>query len=120
MYSFDLSWVWVDTIGIIEAAKEIDGLSLHMCFLWVKHQIMFAGNLHEVLQVGIMFCLCTAMDGDVICYSNASLALFEDLIHLLLEDVLGTDEAKGKLQEMVSSKRTVESRKQAGVMVKDD
>ena len=40
--------VWLDTIGIIEAAKEIDGLSLHVCFLWVKHQIVFAGNLHEV------------------------------------------------------------------------
>ena len=39
----------VDSIGIVEAAKEIDGLGLHMCFLWVKHQIVFVGNLHEVL-----------------------------------------------------------------------
>ena len=50
-----------------------------------------------------MFCLSAAMDSDVICNSNTSLVLFEDLIHLLLEDVLGTDEAKGKPQEMVSS-----------------
>ena len=42
------------------------------------------------------------------------LAFFKDLIHLLQEDVLGTDQAKGKLQEMVSSKRTVESHKQTG------
>ena len=49
MYGIDLSWASVDTIGIIEAAKEIDSLSLHMCFLWVKHQIIFAGNPHEVL-----------------------------------------------------------------------
>ena len=41
-------------------------------------------------------------------------------IHLLLEDVLGTDEAKGKSQEMVSSEGTVECFKQAGVLVKDD
>ena len=67
-----------------------------------------------------MFCLSAAMDSDVICNSNASLAFFEDLIHLPLEDVLGTDEAKGKLQEMVSSKRTVECRKQAGLLVKDN
>ena len=60
------------------------------------------------------------MDGDVICYSNASLALFEDLIHLPLEDVLGTDQAKGKSQEMVSSKGTVESLEQAGFLVKED
>ena len=60
------------------------------------------------------------MDGDVICNSNASLALSKDLVHLLLEDALGTDEAKGKLQEMVSSKRTVEICKQAGLLVKDD
>ena len=60
-----------------------------------------------------MFSLCMTVDGDVICNSNTSLAFFEDLIHLLLEDVLGTDQAKGKLQEMVSSEGTVESHKQA-------
>ena len=52
-----------------------------------------------------MFCLSVAMDGNVICDSNTSLAFFKDLIHLLLEDVLGTDEAKWKLQEMVSSQK---------------
>ena len=46
-----------------------------------------------------MFCLGAAMEGDVICNTDASLALFYDLVHLLLEDVLGTDEAKGKSQE---------------------
>ena len=67
-----------------------------------------------------MFHLSAAMDSDVICNSNASLALFKNLIHLLLEDVLGTDEAKGKSQEIVSSKRTVECHKQAGFLVEDD
>ena len=73
-----------------------------------------------VFCIGHVFCLSVAMDGDLICYSDASLALFEDLIHLLLEDVLGTDQAKGKLQEMVSSEGTVESHEQAGLLVKDD
>ena len=67
-----------------------------------------------------MFCLSMAVDSDVICDSNASLALFDDLVHLLLEDVLGTDEAKGKSQEIVSSKGTVECCKQAGFLVEDD
>ena len=67
-----------------------------------------------------MFCLSEAMYSDVICDSNTSLAFFEDLIHFLLEEVLGTDQAKGRLQEMVSSERAVESHKQAGVLVKDD
>ena len=67
-----------------------------------------------------MFCLGAAMYSDVVCDSNTSLAFFKDLIHLLLEDVLGTDQAKGKLQKMVSSKRAVESHKQAGVLVEDD
>ena len=120
MYSIDLSQVWVDTFGIIEAAEEVDGLSLHVLFLWIKHQIIFAGDLHEVSQAGVMFCLSVAMDSDVICNSYASWALFEGLIHLLLEDVLGTDQAKGKSQETASSKGTVESRKQAGLLVKDD
>ena len=67
-----------------------------------------------------MFCLGMAMYGDVICNSDTSLALFEDLIHLFLEDVLGTDQAKGKSQETVSSKGAVESCKQAGVLVEYD
>ena len=67
-----------------------------------------------------MFHLSVAVDGDVICNSDTSLALFEDLVHLLLEDVLGADEAKGKLQEMVSSKRTAERHDQAGVLVEED
>ena len=64
-----------------------------------------------------MICLSVTVDSDVICYSYASLALFEDLIHLLLEDALGTDQAKGKLQETVSSEGTVECHKQTGLLV---
>ena len=67
-----------------------------------------------------MFCLCVAMYGDVICDSNTSLAFFEDLIHLFLEDVLGTDQTKGKSQEAVSTKGTVEGSEQAGVLVEDN
>ena len=52
-----------------------------------------------------MFCLSVAVYGDVICNSDTSLSHFKDLVHFLLEDVLGTDQAKGKLQEMVSSQR---------------
>ena len=67
-----------------------------------------------------MFHLSAAMYSDVICDSDTSLALLKDLIHFLLEDVLGTDQAKGESQEMVSSEGTVESCKQAGVLVKDN
>ena len=48
MYSIDLAWVWVDSIGIVETAKEIDGLGLHMCFLWIEHQVIFMSNMHEI------------------------------------------------------------------------
>ena len=67
-----------------------------------------------------MFCLSAAMYGNVVCDSNTSLAFFKDLIHLFLEDVLGTDQTKGKLQEVVSTEGAVESSEQAGVLVKDD
>ena len=67
-----------------------------------------------------MFCLSAAMYGDVVCDSDTSLAFFEDLIHLFLEDVLGTDQTKGKSQEVVSTKRAVEGSEHAGVLVKDD
>ena len=67
-----------------------------------------------------MFHLGAAMHGDVACDSDTSLAFFEDLIHLVLEDVLGTDQTKGKSQEVVSTEGTVESSEQAGVLVEDN
>ena len=67
-----------------------------------------------------MFHLSPAMYGDVICDSNASLAFFEDLVHLFLEDVLGADQAKGKSQEVVSTEGTVEGSEHPGVLVEDD
>ena len=67
-----------------------------------------------------MFHLRLAMYGDVVCDSDASLAFFEDLVHLFLEDVLGADQAKGKSQEVVSTERTVEGGEHAGVLVEDN
>ena len=59
-----------------------------MHFLWIEHNSILAGYLHEVSQMGIMFCLSVTMYGDVIGDSDTSRALFEELVHLLLEDVL--------------------------------
>ena len=67
-----------------------------------------------------MFHLSAAMYSDVICNSDTSLAFFKDLIHLFLEDVLGTDQTKGKSQEAVSTKGAVEGSEHAGVLVKND
>ena len=88
MHSINLLWIWVYTIGIIQAAKEVYGWGLHMHFLWVEHNSILAAYLHKVSKMGIMFCLSATMYGDVIGNSNTSRALFEKLVHLLLEDVL--------------------------------
>ena len=45
----NLAWVQVDTVGIVETAKEIDGLGFHVHLLRVEHQVIFVGNLHEIL-----------------------------------------------------------------------
>ena len=79
-----------------------------MHFLWIEHNSILAGYPHEVPKVGIVFHLSATMYGDVIGDSNTSRALFEELIHLLLEDVLLTDQAKGKMQERVPPKGAVE------------
>ena len=59
------------------------------------------------MQMGIMFCLSATMYGDVIGNSDTSRALFEELVHLLLEDVQWADQTKGKTQEMVPPKGAV-------------
>ena len=62
MYSINLSWVWVDTICIVKAAKEIDSLRLYMCvFCWIEHQVIFAGNMHKIVIGGhhvLPWCSC--------------------------------------------------------------
>ena len=88
MYSINLLWVWVDTIDIVQAAKEVYGWGLYLYFLQIEHSSILAGYLHEVPQMGIMFCLSMTMYGDVIGNSNTSRALFKELVCLLLEDVL--------------------------------
>ena len=55
-----------------------------------------------------MFYLSATMYSDVICDSNTSRALFEELVHLPLEDVLWADQTKGKMQETVPPKEAVE------------
>ena len=59
-----------------------------MHLLWVEHNSILAGYLHEVTQMGIMFYLSVTMYEDVISNFNTSRALFEELVHLLLENVL--------------------------------
>ena len=75
--------------------KEVYGWGLYMHFLWVEHNSILAGYLHEVPKMGIMFCLSAAMNGDVIGNSDTSRALFEELVYPLLEDVLQADQTKG-------------------------
>ena len=48
MYSIDLAWVWLDSIGIVETATEIDGLGFNVCLLWVEHQVIVVNNSHEI------------------------------------------------------------------------
>ena len=79
-----------------------------MHFLWVEHNSILVGYLHEVPQMDIMFCLSVTMYGDIIGNSNTSRALFEELVHLLLEDVLRADQTKGKMQKTVPPKGAVE------------
>ena len=57
---------------------------------------------------GVMFHLSATMYGDVIGNSDSSRVLFKELVHLLLEDGLWTDQTKGKMQEMVPPKGAVE------------
>ena len=108
MDNIDLLQVQVDTIGIVWAAKEVYSRGLYVHFLWIEHNSILVGYPLEVLQMGIMFCHSMTMYGDVIGNSNTSRAFFEELVHLLLEDVLWADQAKGKMQETVPSKGAVE------------
>ena len=79
-----------------------------MHFLQIEHNSILAGYLHDILRMNIVFCLSATMYGDVIGNSNTSRELFKELVHLLLEDVLWTDQTKVKMQEVVPPKGAVE------------
>ena len=90
-----------------------------MHFLWIEHNSILVGYLHEVMQMGIMFCLSATMYGDVISNSDTSGALFEELVYLLLEDVLWADQTKGKTQEAVPPKGAVEGSEETSFFIKN-
>ena len=79
-----------------------------MHFLWVEHNSIHAGYLHEVTQMGIMFYLSATTYSDVISNSNTSRALIKELVRLLLEDVLWADLTERDMQEAVPPKGAVE------------
>ena len=80
--------MWVITPRASIFVKEVYGWGLYMHFLWIEHNSILAGYPHEVPQMSIMFCLSMTMYSDIIGDPNTSRALFEELVHLLLEDVL--------------------------------
>ena len=65
---------------------------------------MFSGNLHEVVESGVVLLEILSMDAEVIGDSNDTCALFQDLVNLLLEDVLAGDKSWGQATKAISAK----------------
>ena len=89
---------------VVDISKE-GYLSLcNAAFVYVEHESMFTGSLHEVVKSDIVLLEVLFMDAEVISDSSDTGALFQDLVNLLLEDVLAADESWGQASETVSAK----------------
>ena len=111
--------VWVDTISIIEAAKEIDSLNLHMCFCGLNTKSYCMQSAWGFISGHHVLPQCS--HGQWCCLQ----------FWCILGTLLGSGPSSSgrchgnrwgqrKLQKMVSSEGTVECHKQAGLLVKDD
>ena len=76
---------------IVDMSKETNLLLCNTAFVYVEDESMFSGNLHEVVESGIVLLKILSMDAEIISNSNDTCALFQDLVNLLLEDVLAAD-----------------------------
>ena len=89
--SFDLFWVRVSSVPVIDVTKEGDLLFGKGALVDFQHKAILASNSHEVMLSGIMLYGSIAMDAEVIGNSYNSSALFHNVVNLLLKDVLTAD-----------------------------
>ena len=89
---------------IIDMSKETNLLLCNTAFVYVEDESMFSGNLHEVVESGIVLLEILSMDAEVIGYSNYTCTVFQDLVNLLLEDVLAADKSSGQVTKAISAK----------------
>ena len=89
---------------IVDVSKE-GYLSLcDVAFVYVEHESVFLGNLHEVVESDIVLLEVLSVDVEIISDSDDTGALFQDLVNLLLEDVLAADKSWGQALKAVSAK----------------
>ena len=89
---------------IVDVSKE-GYLSLcDAAFVYVEHESVFSGNLHEVVESDIVLLEISSMYTEIVSDSDDTGALFQDLVNLLLEDVLASDKSWGQASKAVSAK----------------
>ena len=81
---------------------------------------MFSGDLHECVQALIVLFIITSVDDNIICNPNYTFAAFQDLVHHLLKDVMGTGKAPEEMDKSVTSQWGVECHEEGRSIVKDD
>ena len=81
---------------------------------------MLSGHLHECVKALIMLFVISSMDDNIICYSDYTFTVFQDLVHHPLKDVLGTSKAPGEMDKPVMSPQGVEHHEEGRFIVKDN
>ena len=91
MDSFDLLWVRVASLLVIDVTKEGDLLFGNRALVDIQHKAILVSDSHKVMQLGIMLYMSIAMDAEVIGDAYNSSALFHYVVNLLLKNVLAAD-----------------------------
>ena len=97
--------------------EEMDVLTLDVAFAVVEHQTMSARCFHQIYEVCIMFVLVSSKDSDMVCDAHGARAVFEDVIHPFLVDILAEVETKRQSSKPESSEWTVERGLQPGFII---
>ena len=79
MDSFDLFWVRMASVPVIDVTTEGVLLCGNKALVNVQHKAILVSDSHEVMQLGIMLHRSIAMDAEVISNSYNSSALFHNV-----------------------------------------
>ena len=67
--------VWINSVGIIDHAEELDLWCFDFAFINVEHESTFLCNLHDIIEVFVVVLFIFSVDDDVVCDADGARAL---------------------------------------------
>ena len=105
------------TFLVVYHAEELDLAALDVTLFRIEDQASVSCDAHKLVHVLVVLLFSGTKHDDIVSDPKSAWALAQDLIHPLLEDILGDVQAEGQPSEAISSAGAVECCQVAGLLV---